>query len=204
MAHHRRERRMAGADRDANMEIVARSYYKGAPLGKTPACAICEGPGAGGRAAFHLPFGVTVWLCRAHRDLEFVCRRAGRDLVASLMHVWRAAGCLGQRRRAALDAQLRRVQGGGRSARRPGSYSWPSLRVEAEARFAAGERPAIVFADLRERHGGGPALAPSLRTMQRWFAEGRWLAPPASSGPPEPPPPGSPARGAGVGSASVP
>jgi hypothetical protein len=128
---------------------------------------------------------VRVFLCPAHRDPAFVSARSGRDLVVSLMHVWAAADCLTQRRHAALDAQLRRVQAApGRSPRRPGSYAWPSLRREAEARFGAGERPAAVFAELRERHGGGTALVPSLRTMQRWFAEGRWLAPPEADGPP--------------------
>ncbi len=116
-----------------------------------------RGPARGRARPFHLPFGVRVWLCRAHRDPGFVTRRSGRDLVVSLMHVWSAAGCLTQRRRAALDAQLRRVQAAGsRRERCPGSYSWPALRAEAEARFAAGERPAAVFIELRDRHRGRP------------------------------------------------
>jgi hypothetical protein len=170
---------------------MARSYYKGPRLGKTPPCAICEGPGSGPRAALYLPHGVRVFLCPAHRHPEFLTARSGRDLVVSLMHVWAGSGCLNQRRHAALDAQLRRVQAAGRAPRRPGSYAWPSLRREAEARFAGGERPAAVFAELRARHGGGTALVPSLRTMQRWFAEGRWLAPPAP-GPTAPRPGGGP------------
>lgn len=57
----------------------------------------------------------------------------------------------------------------------PGSYSWPKLRNEAERRFAAGEDPRVVIADLRENNADGPALAPSVRTMRRWFTQRRWL-----------------------------
>jgi len=42
----------------------------------------------------HLPFGLSVWLCAAHRSEEFLTRRAGRDLVVSLSGVWDAAGCM--------------------------------------------------------------------------------------------------------------
>ncbi|MGD9573771.1 MAG: hypothetical protein AB7V62_17970, partial [Thermoleophilia bacterium] len=66
------------------------SYYKGENLGSLPACAICAGKGRGPRAELHLPCGVSVWLCAAHRDPAFLTSRAGRDLVVSLMHVWRA------------------------------------------------------------------------------------------------------------------
>ena len=47
---------------------MPRSFYKGEWLGKTPACAICMGRGHGPRALLHLPLGVSVWLCEAHRD----------------------------------------------------------------------------------------------------------------------------------------
>jgi hypothetical protein len=154
---------------------MLRSLYKGERLGKTPACILCGGPGRGRRAAFQLPHGVTIWLCAGHRDPEFLTRRGGRDLVASLMHVWTAAGCLDRRRSEALTAHLRRVQDGGAPRRRPGSYAWPALRAEAERRFAAGETPARVSADLRSRAEGDSAMAPSVRTIRRWFAEGRWL-----------------------------
>ena len=60
---------------------MPRSFYKGEPLGKTPACAICMGRGQGPRALLHLPLGVSVWLCAAHRDPAWLRSRTGRDLV---------------------------------------------------------------------------------------------------------------------------
>ncbi len=57
----------------------------------------------------------------------------------------------------------------GTARERPGSYSWPALRREAEQRSAAGPRPAA-------RHPGTPGPshglsrdAPSPRTMRRWY-----------------------------------
>jgi hypothetical protein len=119
---------------------VLKSAYKGERLGKTPACILCGGPGQGRRAPLQLPFGVTVWLCAGHRDPEFLARRAGRDLVTSLMHVWQSAGCLDRRRHEALGAHLRRVQDAGALQGLPGSYAWPALRAEAERRFAPASR----------------------------------------------------------------
>lgn len=122
------------------------SYYKGERLGKAPPCAICAGPGKGSRAELHLPYGVSVWLCAFHRTGEFATRRSGRDLAVSLMHVWGAAGCLTRRRHKALASLLRTAQT--RGPRRPGSYAWPELRLEAERRFAAGEPVRRVAQDL--------------------------------------------------------
>jgi DNA-binding CsgD family transcriptional regulator len=139
---------------------MLRSAYKGEPLGKTPPCVLCGGPGRGRRAELQLPYGIKVWLCAGHRDPEFLARRSGRDLVTSLMHAWLAAGCLDRRRSDALTAHLRRVQGADALQDLPGSYAWPSLRAEAERRFAAGEPPGQVIADLRGRGGDGPALPP--------------------------------------------
>lgn len=155
---------------------MARSFYKGERLGSVPACAICAGAGRGERARLHLPCGVSVWLCAAHRSPEFIAGRAGRDLTTSLLHVWRAAGCLTARRSLALDLHRARLTGPAAPRQRPGSYSWPALRAEAEAAFASGEPPAVVIERLRARAARGPATAPSARTMRRWFREGRWLA----------------------------
>jgi len=156
--------------------VVARSFYKGESLGATPACAICVGKGRGRRAQLHLPGGVSVWLCEAHRDPEFLRSRACRDIVVSLMHVWRSAGCLTARRSQALTALRDQLLIAPRTPTRPGSYAWPTLRLEAERRFAAGEDPAVVIDDLRNREQdrSSPARPPSVRTMRRWFREGRW------------------------------
>ena len=158
---------------------MARSFYKGERLGNTPACAICVGKGQGKRDLLHLPGGVSVWLCAAHRDPDFVNGRAGRDLVVSLLHVWRSANCLTRDRSRALDLFLARFASPApRSC--PGSYSWPELRSEAEGRWAAGEPTDLVIDELRtrERTRPGPARPPSAATMRRWFREGRWRTPP--------------------------
>ena len=84
-----------------------------------PMCAICAGPGQGGRAKVELTHGVSVWLCATHRDHGFMTRRAGRDFAASLGAVRSAAGCLTGMRSRALKSHLRRVRGarGARAAR---------------------------------------------------------------------------------------
>ena len=155
---------------------MATSLYKGERLGTLPPCLICAGPGEGQRAKLHLTHGVSVWLCAAHRSPTFLRRRAGRDFYASVHALWQAAGCLGARRMRALQDHLRRVHQPVAGARpRPGSYAWPHLRREAERRFAAGQAPRAVIGEIRARHHGGPAPGPSLRTLRRWFSEGRWL-----------------------------
>src|SRR5258706_8407652 len=145
---------------------MATTLSKGPALGKLPPCLICAGPGQGPRARLFLTHGVSVWLCASHRAPEFLRRRAGRDLAATLAALWSGAGCFGARRRLALEDHLRRVrQPGAGARRRPGSYAWPALRREAERRFGRGEPPARVIAELRDHHKDGPARAPSIRTM---------------------------------------
>ena len=155
---------------------MPRSFDKGEWLGKLPACAICMGRGHGPRALLHLPLGVSVWLCAAHRDPEWLASRAGRDLVVSLQTVWGAANCLTARRSRALSLFQAALRSAHRARRLPGSYSWRELRREAEGRFAAGEPPSAVIDELRRRelNRPGPAHPPSVQTMRRWFRDGRW------------------------------
>ena len=152
---------------------MALSHYKGPWIGKLPMCAICGGAGQGTRAEHFLTHGVSVWLCEPHRSEEFQRRRSGRDFVVSVGAVWRAAGITGWRHSQALGAHLRRVRGAPQRER-PGSYAWPELRQEAERRFASGEPPRRVIAELRQAPLVGMRL-PSIRTLRRWFHEGRWL-----------------------------
>jgi hypothetical protein len=141
-----------------------------------PMCAICGGAGEGPRAEHRLTHGVSVWLCAAHRSDAFQTRRSGRDFVASLAAVWRAAGITTRRHALALEAHLRRVKGPN-PRDRPGSYAWPELREQAEQRFAAGASLAAVERDIRAAAAREmPSRLPSARTFRRWFAEGRWLA----------------------------
>ena len=134
------------------------------------------GPGQGERAELHLPHGVSVWLCAAHGSLEFQRKRSGRDFEVTVGWAWGAAGCLTVRRRRALAAHRTRLVGAPAERGRPGSYSWPALRREAERRAAGGEAPAAVIRSVRALAGGGAAVPPSARTVRRWIAEGRWLA----------------------------
>ena len=163
---------------------MAKSFYKGEWLGSRPPCAICMGRGEGGRAQLVLPGGVVVWLCAAHRSGSFQRRRAGRDFVVTLRYVWQAAGCLTARRERALEVHRERLlrEAAGPPARsRPGSYSWPELRREAEGLWASGAPLRGVIDKLRARAGRGEARAPSRQTMYRWFGEARWRAGPIAA-----------------------
>jgi hypothetical protein len=161
------------------------SLYKcrGVPL-KSPICAICLDRTRGRTQIRELTHGVTVSLCAGHHSVEFMRRNAGRDFAVTLLRIWRAQGCLTRARSRSLDAHLRAVSAAGAIARRlrPGSYAWPRLRREAEQCFARGDRVIATITRLRERHSGGHANVPSLRTMRRWFAQGRWLQPAPSPG----------------------
>lgn len=136
-------------------------------------CAICVRSRP--TTTLHLTHGVAVELCAAHADDQYVRRRGGAVLAERLRRIWSAHRILTRRRDAALRAHCRRVRLGPQRRDRPGSYSWPELRREAEARFAAGDDPVGVIAELRARHARGAAVAPTVRTMRRWFADGRWL-----------------------------
>lgn len=161
-------------------------------------CAICGHGGRGVTRVRFLPHGLHVWLCAVHGRLAFLLRDGGREFARRLHGRWLSNGEYGPRRRLALMAHLERIRQLAGASDKPGSHSWPKLRQEAERRFAAGDDPATVIRELRLEVSGGPAVAPSLRTFRRWFAEGRWLLPPpppqpaaptAATGPPAPPEP---------------
>ena len=44
--------------------------------------------------------------------------------------------------------------------------------------FARGEHIFATITRLRDRYIQGDAIPPSIRTMRRWFSQGRWLRPP--------------------------
>jgi len=181
---------------------MARSLDKAAWSGHAPLCALCLTPSEERRSQVHLTHGIAVWLCPAHGSSAFLRRRAGRDFVHTLGEVWRAAGVLTRRRERALAAHLQRVRRARASRPRPGSYAWPRLRREVEARAARGERPRAIIASLRERRRAreeDPEV-PSARTVSRWLAEGRWLAPP---GPGRPRGPAGPTRPAPRGTSTT-
>jgi len=160
------------------------SLYKarGVPL-KKPVCAICLDRTRGVTLERELTHGVRIWLCEGHHSVAFLRSNAGRDFAVTLLRTWRAHGCLTRARSRALDAHLQTVRALGRTVerRRPGSYAWPRLREEAEAAFAQGERALATIARLRARHARDHATVPSIRTMRRWFTQGRWLRLPATA-----------------------
>jgi hypothetical protein len=154
------------------------SLYKarGVPL-KMPICAICLDRTRGKTRERQLTYGVRIWLCEVHHSVEFMCSNAGRDFVVTLTRIWRAQGCLTRSRSKALDSHLNAVRTTGRvvTRRLPGSYAWPRLRAEAERAFADGDGVLATINVLRERHARDHATVPSIRTMRRWFSQGRWL-----------------------------
>ncbi len=155
-----------------------RTGFDADSAGSSLPCAICGHGGRGSPALQHLTHGISVWLCPVHRGDAFMRRRSGRAFVDRLAAVWAASGVLTVRRHDALEAHLRRTQTATAAGEQPGSYSWPMLRREAERRFAAGEAPATVIAELRQDYRDGPAMVPSVRTMRRWYSQARWLAKP--------------------------
>jgi hypothetical protein len=156
------------------------SLYKarGVPV-KSPICAICLDRTRGRTLERSLTHGVRLWLCEGHHSVEFLRRNAGRDFTVTLMRSWRSHGCLTRARARALDAHLAAVRALARPTprRRPGSYAWPRLRREADASFARGDGVLATIIRLRARHALDHATVPSVRTMRRWFSQGRWMRP---------------------------
>jgi hypothetical protein len=141
---------------------------------KRPVCAICVDRTRGLTVSLRLTHGVTVWLCEAHASPEFQTRRSGRDFVLTLQRLWRAHGCLTAARGQALTTHLAAMaERPGQP--KPGSYAWAGLRRLAENEFAEGGPPMPTITRLRARYSGGTAAPPSVRTMQRWHRERRWL-----------------------------
>jgi hypothetical protein len=148
---------------------------------KQPVCAICVDRTRGRTQRVSFGYGVEVWLCEGHASTDFLTQRSGRDLVVTLMGIWRANGCLTAARHKALDAHLDALKA--RPARkRPGSYAWPTVRVRAEHLWRAGQtRDGVQRRILEATYVN--ACPPSRRTVQRWHADRRW----ALTGGPEPP-----------------
>ena len=163
---------------------MARSLDKAAWSGHAPLCALCLTPRAERRSQVHLAHGIAVWLCPAHGSDEFLRRRAGRDFVHTLGEVRRAAGVLTRRRERALAAHLQRVRRSRTSRPRPGSYAWPRLRREVEARAARGERPRAIIAPARAPAGPGGRPRGPERPHRLPLARRGTLAGPTGTGAP--------------------
>lgn len=140
-----------------------------------PPCAICGPAKPAKTTIFRMTHAVVIWLCETHRHPEYLQGDRGRTFTRQLAATWAANGMVTRSRARALRGHHRRVDGVPCVRPRPGSYSWPRLRLDAEARFARGENVRAVITTLRGRHREDYATIPSIRTMRRWFAEGRWL-----------------------------
>lgn len=156
---------------DIAADDVETEHVPGADLGMV--CVFCGHDRRGVITGFRMTHGIVVWLCPVHGAPRFFRRRNGNVFVRRLEAIWRAGGSFTKRQAAALAHHRRRMTGP-QTADLPGSYSWPDLREEAERRWAAGENAMPVIRELRARFSFAPARVPSVRTMQRWFAEGRW------------------------------
>ena len=74
--------------------MYAFSLYKARKVPtKSPVCAICVDRTRGTTHQVRFGYGVSVWLCQTHASVEFLTGRSGRDLVVTLMGIWRANGC---------------------------------------------------------------------------------------------------------------
>ncbi|MDX6533810.1 MAG: hypothetical protein QOF68_1554 [Gaiellales bacterium] len=142
---------------------------------KQPVCAICVDRTRGRTQRVTFGYGVEVWMCQAHASTEFLTGRSGRDVVVTLIGIWRANGCLTAARQRALDAHLAALKPRPRR-KRPGSYAWPKLRLRAEQLWHAGDsRDNVQRRILSATYQN--AQSPSRRTIQRWHADRRWAAP---------------------------
>jgi hypothetical protein len=138
-------------------------------------CALCGHRTLGETRLLALGYGVSIWVCAEHGSPDFQRLRRGRDFVDALERIWAANGCLTTARRRALAAHLGALAPQEAIRRRPGSHAWAALREEAERRFAGGEPPRLVIAELRDLVAGHGPSPPSERTMRRWYSERRWL-----------------------------
>jgi hypothetical protein len=143
---------------------------------KQAVCAICVERTRGRTQLLRLPYGVSIWLCADHASHEFQTQRNGRDFVLTLHRLWHAHGCLTAARGKALNAHTAALRERSADRMRPGSYAWPELRRQVEARFANGAHPRGTAERVRDHLRDCPAHPPSPRTIRRWHTERRWLA----------------------------
>lgn len=138
-------------------------------------CAICMGKFD--VKPMHLSFGVVVHLCGDHSDIDYVRKDGGRVMARRLTEVWTSNGVLTKSRVKTLAAHIRRVRDTMMARELPGSHAWKRERLEAEQRFAAGEPLKSVISAIKDPARWGDHASPSIRTIRRWYADGRWLAP---------------------------
>ena len=164
------------------MRLPTLYKVRGVPT-KQAVCAICVDRTRGKTQAVRLTHGVVVHLCAGHADPAFLRARGGRDFVLTLQRLWRAHDCLTKPRSKALTAHRAQQRDHTQpKRRRPGSYTWPIQRRQAEQAFAKGASPRRVHQRLAAAVGSLPISPSSARTIHRWHAQRRWLS--GAIGPP--------------------
>ncbi len=144
-------------------------------------CVICLTPHE--VRAVNLSFGIRVQLCELHSSRRYLTEDCGRRFVGRLTELWQSHGILNTTRIRALAAHIRRVRNAMKADTLPGSHAWLPEREECERRFAAGETVLEVIDDIRSPVRWNGRKPPSVRTIRRWYADGRWLAPPTPKHP---------------------
>src|SRR6201995_4339964 len=126
---------------------------RGVPT-KQVVCAICVDRTRGRTLPVRLRYGVVVQLCAGHADPAFLRARGGRDFVLTLQRLWTAHNCMTEPRSKALTAHLAQMRDHSPPKRwRPGSYTWPTQRRQAEQAFAEGASPRRVHKRLKAAFG---------------------------------------------------
>ena len=169
------------------MKLPTLYKARGVPA-KQVVCAICVDRTRGKTQQVRLGYGVVIHLCADHADPGFMRQRGGRDFVDTLHRLWQAHDCLTKSRSKALTAYMAQVRDHSPpKRRRPGSYTWPIQRRQAEQAFAKGASPRRVHERLAAAvRSTMPINPPSARTIQRWHAQRRWVMHPDATGPPSP------------------
>ena len=148
---------------------------------KAPKCVACFPRSSAGQRV-PLPYGVTLTLCREHRDPRFIASQSGRRFLAGVGEVCAGLGITARRYGEALRAFVDQCTNPRPAPRhRPGSYAWPDQRQAAELVWARGgtfEAGLAAALGLPPPPGFAFRL-PSVRTVRRWWQERRWLTPPA-------------------------
>ena len=140
-----------------------------------PRCVACF-PGSRPGRPVPLGYGVTLVLCKEHRDPRFIVSAPGRELLATIRELYVSLGLTARRYGEALSAFVRACAGPPTPSRhRPGSYAHPFRRRSAERVWAAG---GTFEAGLAAALANGPpdkyhVNLPARRTVYRWWLEAR-------------------------------
>ena len=147
---------------------------------KAPKCAACFPRSSGGQRV-PLPYGVTLVLCKEHRDPRFIASQSGRAFLAGVGELYAALGLTARRFGEALRQFVDQCTNPKPTPRhRPGSYAHPDRRQAAELVWARG---GSFEAGLAAALANPPpsiygVRLPDPRTVRRWWLDRRWLMPP--------------------------